>query len=88
MHKQTAKTLSSNGSNKGDEFDCSEYFNLNSPTAILGDTLQNEPDELNKMRRLVAHYRGACKRIEIQYKDHKSKSTKEISGLKDKLKVE
>lgn len=89
IHKQTAIAYSSNGSNKGEDFDLSSsaYLNLNSPTMLLGDTTQ-DPDDLNKLRRLVAHYRGGCKRIEIQYKDYKSKTTKEVAALKDKLKVE
>lgn len=45
-------------------------------------------DELNKMRRMVAHYRAACRRLEVSLKDYKSKSAKEVSSLKDKLKVD
>lgn len=36
----------------------------------------------------MAHYRGSFKRLDISYKDYKSKTTKELNALRDKLKVE
>lgn len=85
--KFTVGAYSSNGSNNGEHDDnSSAYLNLNSPYRLKD--LESDPNDLNKLRRLVAHYRGNFKRLDISYKDYKSKTTKEINSLRDKLKVE
>lgn len=57
----------------------SAYLNSPKNFAEIHDGNFNETDELNKLRRLVAHYRGTCKRYEISIKDFKSKSVKEVT---------
>ena len=79
--KFTVRTLSSNGSVRSEEDEnyntSSVYLNLHSPNRLR--EIENDPDELNKLRRLVAHYRGNFKRLDISFKDYKSKTTKELS---------
>lgn len=88
--KFTARTYSSNGSVKSESDDnyntSSAYLNLHSPTRLK--EIENDPDQMNKLRRLVAHYRGNFKRLDISFKDYKSKTNKEVNSLRDKLKVE
>jgi hypothetical protein len=57
----------------------SAYLNSPKDFTEIHDGNFNETDELNKLRRLVAHYRGSCKRLEISIKDFKSKSGKEVT---------
>ena len=42
-----------------------------------------EVNELNKLRRLVSHFRGLSRRTQVQFHDLKSSTTKEIAYLKD-----
>jgi len=85
--KFTARTYSSNGSVKSETDDnYTVYLNLHSPTRLK--EIEDDPDQMNKLRRLVAHYRGNFKRLDISFNDFKSKTTKEVNSLRDKLKVE
>lgn len=45
-------------------------------------------NELNKVRRLVSHFRGLSRRLQVQFNDLKSKSNKEIASLKSQLNEE
>ena len=47
-----------------------------------------EVNELNKLRRLVSHFRGLSRRIQVQFNDLKSSTTKEIAYLKDQYNTE
>ena len=42
-----------------------------------------EMNELNKLRRLVSHFRGLSRRVQVQLNDLKSSTSKEIAALKD-----
>ena len=47
-----------------------------------------EMNELNKLRRLVSHFRGLSRRTQVQLHDLKSSTTKEIAFLKDQYNTE
>ena len=47
-----------------------------------------EMNELNKLRRLVSHFRGLSRRVQVQLNDLKSSTTKEITTLKDQYTTE
>lgn len=47
-----------------------------------------EVNELNKLRRLVSHFRGLSKRTLVQMNDLKTTTTKEIASLKDQYQTE
>ena len=47
-----------------------------------------EANELNKLRRLVSHFRGLSRRFQVQLNDLKSSSSKEIASLKDQYNTE
>lgn len=68
----------------GDAFDNSSmaYNRAHSPK------IDEDADEMNKLRQKVAHYRGTCRKLDITLKDLKTKTTKDINSLKDKIKVE
>jgi hypothetical protein len=69
-------------------YETSNAFAFTKDLADLCKEIDDSGDEINKLRRLVAHYRGCCKRLEINLKDLKSKSIKDMAKMKDKLKVE
>ena len=45
-------------------------------------------NELNKLRRLVSHFRGLSRRLSVQHHDLKTSTTKEIAFLKDQYNTE
>ena len=47
-----------------------------------------EMNELNKLRRLVSHFRGLSRRTHVQLNDLKSSTTKQIAFLKDQYSTE
>ena len=47
-----------------------------------------EMNELNKLRRLVSHFRGLSRRTQVQLHDLKTQTTKEIAFLKDQYNTE
>ena len=51
--------------------------------AIYQEFTDGELVEINKLRRLVSHFRGLQKRTHVQLTDLKVQTTKEIAFLKD-----
>eukprot|EP00347_Sterkiella_histriomuscorum_P006635 403352018 len=52
------------------------------------DLTEDEDEEKNKLRRQISLFRCQLKKLEIEIRDIKSKTTQEINQLKDKLNVE
>jgi uncharacterized protein Yka (UPF0111/DUF47 family) len=48
----------------------------------------NSKENLNRLRRHIAQLRNKISKLTVQFNDLKSKSNKEISKLRDKVKVE
>lgn len=52
------------------------------------NTLNEEDEEKNKLRRQISMLRCQLKKLEIDIKDLKMKSNQEVASLRDKLNVE